>query len=252
MQSTLRHTMPDHAIRLRPPPTEDSSNHAWVMTRKRLSVDRSASYVDRRLVYCPEDELPGFIGSDPTAPGRRDRGYFGTPLLWHVTARFPWLFALMLVQSVSGFVLEGFESLIAEHLILSHFLTMLVGGGGNSSGQTVAELVKRLSRGEVSTRDMPRVLAREIGIGIILALGLGLGAYPRVRLLSRGATNLDALAIALSYTLIIVMANALGVVVALTLHLCGLAAVGAPPVVQVVVDVLGITLTCLVCTAVLS
>ena len=61
-----------------------------------------------------------------------------------------------------------------------------------------------------------------------------------------------ALAIALSYTLIIVMANALGVVVALTLHLCGLAAVGAPPVVQVVVDVLGITLTCLVCTAVLS
>ena len=67
-----------------------------------------------------------------------------------------------------------------------------------------------------------------------------------------GATNLDALAIALSYTLIIVMANALGVVIALTLHLCGLAAVGAPPVVQVVVDVLGITLTCLVCTAVLS
>ena len=26
VQSTLRHTMPDHAIRLRPPPTEDSSN----------------------------------------------------------------------------------------------------------------------------------------------------------------------------------------------------------------------------------
>ena len=99
VQSTLRHNMADHAIRLRPPPTEDSSNPAWVMTRKRLSVDRSASYVDRRLVYCPEDELPGFIGSDPTAPGRRDRGYFGTPLLRHVAARFPWLFALMLVQS---------------------------------------------------------------------------------------------------------------------------------------------------------
>ena len=71
---------------------------------------------------------------------------------------------------------------------------------------------------------------------------------PRVRLLSRGATNLDALGIALSYTLII-GGNALGVVVALTLHLYGLAA-GAPPVVQVVVDVLGITLTRLVCTAV--
>ena len=46
------------------------------------------------------------------------------------------------------------------------------------------------------------------------------------------------------------MANALGVVVALTLHLCGLASVSAPPVVRVVV-VLDIT-SSLLCSAVLS
>jgi len=36
----------------------------------------------------------------------------------------------------------------------------------------------------------------------------------------------------------------------MTLHRCGQAAVGSPPVTQVVVDVLGILLTCLVCSAV--
>ena len=89
-------------------------------------------------------------------------------------------------------------------------------------------------------------------MGALLAVGLALGAYPRVRLLSHGATDLDALAIALSYMLIVVMANALGVVIVMTLHRFGQAAVGSPPVTQVVVDVLGILLTCLVCTAVLG
>ena len=115
----------------------------------------------------------------------------------------------------------------------------------------MAEFVKRLSRGELDARHAARPRARNWD-----------RHHPRARPRPRRVParpaaqprrdQLDALAIALSYTLIIVMANALGVVVALTLHLCGLAAVGAPPVVQVVVDVLGITLTCLVCTAVLS
>ena len=50
--------------------------------------------------------------------------------------------------------------------------------------------------------------------------------------------------------LIVVMGNTLGVLIAMTLHRCGQAAVGSPPVTQVVVDVLGILLTCLVCSAV--
>jgi len=52
--------------------------------------------------------------------------------------------------------------------------------------------------------------------------------------------------------LIVVMANAIGVIVVMTLHRCGMAAVGSPPVVQVVVDVLGITVTMLVANAVLG
>jgi len=159
---------------------------------------------------------------------------------------------LMLVQSISGYVVEQFETLIQQHVILASFLTMLVGGGGNSSGQTVAELVKRLGMGDIEPRQLPRVLLREVLVGLCLAVGLGLATFPRVRLLSKRATDLDAMAIALSYMLIVVMANAIGVIVVMTLHRCGMAAVGSPPVVQVVVDVLGITVTMLVANAVLG
>lgn len=90
-------------------------------------------------------------------------------------------------------VIERFEALIQQHVILAAFLTMLVGGGGNSSGQTVAELVKRLGMGEIQVRQLPHVLLRELFVGFCLAIALGIATFPRVRLLSNKASNMDAL-----------------------------------------------------------
>lgn len=178
--------------------------------------------------------------------------YLDERIITAVSNRFPWLLVLMLVQSVSGYVVSRYEGLIQQHVIIASFLTMLVGGGGNSSGQTVAELVKRLRTGEITSTHFWRVLLKESTIGLLLSMGLGMAAFPRVRLMHRGATNADAFAIALSYTFIIIMANALAVCITMCLHLFGKAAVGGPPVVQVLVDVCGISMTCLVCSAVLQ
>ena len=43
-----------------------------------------------------------------------ERAYFDTPILATVCNRFPWLFALMLFQSVSGSVVESYEALIRQ------------------------------------------------------------------------------------------------------------------------------------------
>ena len=178
--------------------------------------------------------------------------YIETPLLATVGRRFPWLLALMLFQSISGWIVDSFSRLIERHVILASFLTMLVGGGGNSSGQTVVETVRLLGTGEISGTQQWRLFVRELSIGAMLAVALGVCAYPRVRLLSSSATDVDALTIALSYMAIVTMANAIGVVAAITLHRWDMAAVGAPPVVQVTVDVLGVMITMLIAQAVLG
>jgi magnesium transporter len=190
---------------------------------------------------------PSAAGTGTTA----HNSYFEAPLSSLFLQRFPWLLSLMLVQSISGYVVEQFSALVQRHVVLASFLTMLVGGGGNSSGQTVADLVKRQASGEIKHGDMLRVLIREMCLGGMLALALGVCAYPRVRLLSENASTLDALTIAAAYTTIVFMANAVGVLVVMTLHRCDLAAVGSPPVVQVVVDVLGVTITMIIAQAIL-
>ena len=179
----------------------------------------------------------------------------GEPSFWlrDVVRRFPWLLGLMLVQSISSSVVEHFSGLVEKHVVLASFLTMLVGGGGNSSGQTVVETVKLLSRrGRLGNWQVWRLVLRELAIGATLAVLLGFCAYPRVSLLSAKATSVDAFTISISYALIVVMANLIGVIVAITLHSCDMAGVGAPPVVQVVVDVLGVTVTMLIAQAVMG
>ena len=186
------------------------------------------------------------------ALGIGKKSYFEVSTWSIFVRRFPWLLGLMLVQSISGWIVERFSDLVSKHVVLASFLTMLVGGGGNSSGQTVAELVRMLSTGEVRFRQFPRVFLRELAVGAALGFSLGLCAYPRVRLLSASSSNADAITICLSYAIIVLIANVIGVVVAMTLHLCDAAAVGSPPVVQVVVDVLGVTITMLIAQAILG
>ena len=55
--------------------------------------------------------------------------------------------------------------------------------------------MRLLSSGSVSGKHMARILAKEITIGACLALLLGIFSYPRVRLLSSNATDVDAFTI---------------------------------------------------------
>ena len=46
-----------------------------------------------------------------------------------------WLVGLLILQSMSSFILEYNEKLLQKHIIIVNFLTMLVGAGGNAGNQ---------------------------------------------------------------------------------------------------------------------
>lgn len=49
--------------------------------------------------------------------------------------RSSWLVGLLVLQSLSGFILQKNEKLLQEHTVIVNFLTMLVGAGGNAGNQ---------------------------------------------------------------------------------------------------------------------
>lgn len=56
---------------------------------------------------------------------------FGTMIL----DRAGWLVGLLVLQSMSSFIIQRNESMLQKHLVIVRFLTMLVGAGGNAGNQ---------------------------------------------------------------------------------------------------------------------
>lgn len=55
-------------------------------------------------------------------------------------SRGRWLLGLLLLQSLSSFVLDSYQQLLRDHTVVVLFLTMLVGAGGNAGNQSAIKV----------------------------------------------------------------------------------------------------------------
>jgi len=162
------------------------------------------------------------------------------------------LVSLMIVQSVSGIILSRFDNLIKDHMIVTLFLTMLVGAGGNAGNQATVSIVQLLATqgGKITASDEVNIMSRELKLGFMLACLLG--AVAGFRVLLTGGHYLEMTAISATAFFIVQISVVLGAGLPLTMARFGVDPAHAGPVIQVVMDIIGVTLTCLVCSAVLA
>lgn len=159
-----------------------------------------------------------------------------------------WLVILLGLQSISSFVLSSYEALIREHLVVTLFLTMLVGAGGNCGVQSAVKVIRGMATGQVRT--LKAALVEQITVGLILGVVMAIAAWFRVWIFSMGAAN--ATAVSLSCFAIVSMSVAAGTVLPFALQVVGLDPAHAGASVQVFMDVMGCLVTCMICSAVLN
>ncbi|DBA96070.1 TPA: hypothetical protein ACH3X1_001569 [Trebouxia sp. C0004] len=89
-----------------------------------------------------------------------------------------WLLGLLVLQSTSSFVLEQYQQLLKEHLVVTVFLTMLVGAGGNAGNQSAIKVIRGLATGTIKTTwpSVRKTLTQQAYIGVLLGGGLS-GSY---------------------------------------------------------------------------
>ena len=158
------------------------------------------------------------------------------------------LVTLMIVQSLSGMILSSFEELIQDNVVITLFLTMLVGAGGNAGNQSTVNVITGLATGKVTMQTQGRVLKREAKLGLTLGLVLAIVAFLRVWLVR--ADFVAGLAIGIASLAIVAVSAVMGAALPLLFVRVGLDAAHAGPAIQVAMDVIGVTLTCLICSSV--
>lgn len=182
--------------------------------------------------------------------GNVEHSYFETSSLTMLFERSKWLVGLLLFQSVSSVIMKRYDQMLADHVIISLFLTMLIGTGGNAGNQSATLVIRGLATGEIGRRRRLTVLLREFGLSIAIATLLCSVSFARVWFMHG---NLPAaIAISASLFCIVTASMFLGTLIPLTLHRLGIdPAHSAAPFLATLMDILGIVIYCSICSWIL-
>jgi magnesium transporter len=176
-----------------------------------------------------------------------EHSYFATSVWTLIRQRLPWLIGLLLLQSFSSMILANYSSLINQYAIITFFLTMLVGTGGNAGNQSATLVIRGLTTKEITRQNGIKILLREFGISLVMASLLGLVAFARV--VYAAHSPFFALVISLSLILIVITSIVMGAFIPIILERCGIdPAHSATPFLATLMDILGVLIYCLVCS----
>lgn len=139
-------------------------------------VDESGRLVGILTVDDAHDIVESADSEDSARQGASEplqQPYLSTPLLKVVRSRVVWLLVLALSALLTVTVLDSFEATIASAVVLSLFIPLLTGTGGNTGNQAATTVTRSLALGDLRVRDAARVAWREMRVGFILGLTLG-------------------------------------------------------------------------------
>jgi magnesium transporter len=88
--------------------------------------------------------------------------------------RLPWLNINLATAFLAGAVVAVFESTIAKLTVLAIFLPIVAGQAGNGGAQSLAVVMRGLVMREISMRDFPKLLWKEMLLGLINGVAIGI------------------------------------------------------------------------------
>lgn len=147
---------------------------------------------------------------------------------------------LLLFQSVSSTILEGFSSLFNSHTLIISFLTTIVGLGGNVSGQSMVLVVREIALGRETD------WKRQLWVGLWICAFLVPVIFLRVFFSRREVDVVAILTVSLSSAVVVVLGAAHGSFVPLVLQRLRIDPAHAAPLLQVTMDIVGVSVVCCV------
>ena len=176
-----------------------------------------------------------------------DKPYLKTSVWETWKARTPWLLMLMLSATFTGIILTHFESALAACGILTAFIPILSGTGGNSGTQASTAIIRALSLDEVRFSDLLQVIWKEFRVSICCGICLAVANFAKMMVVDCWLMNNPAVT---PLVALVVCATLVGTVVCAKLVGCSLPilaekigfdpAVMASPFITTIVDALSL------------
>ncbi|KPJ95132.1 MAG: hypothetical protein AMJ55_04725 [Gammaproteobacteria bacterium SG8_15] len=136
-----------------------------------------------------------------------------------VAKRLPWLHINLLTAFLASAVVGIFESTIAQFTALAVLLPVVAGQSGNAGAQSLAVTMRGLALREISLRHWPKVVMKEVNVGLLNGVAIALTTAACVYFWSQSIGL--ALVIAIAMVISMIAAGFSGAVIPITLRRFG-------------------------------
>jgi magnesium transporter len=105
--------------------------------------------------------------------------YLAVSILGLARSRIVWLMVLIVAATLTVNVLNVFELTLDKAVVLTLFIPLVIGTGGNAGSQSATTVTRALAVGELRTTDVLLVVVREARVGLLLgAMLAGIAFLP--------------------------------------------------------------------------
>ena len=197
--------------------------------------------VDDVIDVLEEETTEDFDLMSGVSPSDTPYSRAGVLELWK--RRIPWLMFLMLSATFTSMIITRFEDALAKTAVLTGFIPMLMGTGGNSGSQSSTAVIRSLSIGDTEPGDILRVVWKEIRVAVLCGLALAVVNFFKMMLIDRfllgndGVTALVAMTVSVTLVFVVIFAKAVGCTLPMAAEKIGIdPAVMASPLISTITD----------------
>ena len=176
-----------------------------------------------------------------------DKPYLKTGVFETWRSRIPWLMLLMLSATFTGIIITKFERALAACVVLTSFIPMLSGTGGNSGSQSSVAVIRALSLDEIDFSDLIAVVWKESRVAVLCGVCLACANFVKMMLVDRllmnnpEVTPMVALVVCLTLVFTVLCAKVVGCTLPMAAEKIGIdPAVMASPFITTIVDALSL------------
>lgn len=154
--------------------------------------------------------------------------------------RITWLLILMVGAALTGGIISRFENVLNSVVVLTAFIPMLMDTGGNSGSQSSTLIIRGLATGDVTVKDLWKVLWKEFRISVIVGVGLAIVNFAKNMLFDRVGL-LVSITVSITLIVTVMVAKMVGGVLPLIAKKLNMdPAIMAGPLITTIVDSLAL------------
>ncbi len=166
--------------------------------------------------------------------------------------RIPWLLFLMISAAFTGSIITHYENALGQVVILTAFIPMLMGSGGNAGGQSSVTIIRSLSLGEIRMGNIFRILWKEFRVSLLCGVTLSAAAFAKIMFVDRAGVAVSAV-VSLSLLATVIVAKLVGASLPILAKRINLdPAVMASPFITTIVDAVSLVIYFSIATRILD